>query len=114
MPATRQPNGIFRVILSPPFTSLPRSPLMRGWQFYTRYFEGFMTPRSSRLWLLAGMGTTLLASAQTPTTPPAATPAVTTVPASAMPITAPTIAPTDDEMIDGIKLTDATIDHVLM
>lgn len=89
-----------------------------------------MTSRSLRLSLLAGLGSALAASAQTPAdssmaaqmqaaantaaASQAATPAV--VPNAPVPVSSPTLPLTavDDEMIDGIKLTDATIDHVLM
>ncbi len=60
----------------------------------------YMIPRSLRCWSVAFLGSAIAVSAQTPPTP---TPTVN--PAAA--------AVADDEMIDGIKLTDATIDHVL-
>lgn len=66
-----------------------------------------MTPRLLRPWLLAGLaGTSVSLMAQTPDgVPPAAEPA---------PIQIASVPPADEEMINGIKLTEATIDHVLM
>ncbi len=66
-----------------------------------------MTPRLLRPWLLAGLaGTSVSLMAQTPdSVPPAGEPA---------PIQIASVPPADEEMINGIKLTEATIDHVLM
>lgn len=71
-----------------------------------------MTSYSLRLWLVSAFaGSAITLYSQTPSAGPEG-PMPAGMPPTAAPL--PGQPPVDEEMIDGIKLTEATIDHVLM